>query len=62
MKDMVRDIKTHIGFQDAQLSLRVNISVYNGDLFELKSLIRAGADPNKKLFDGRSPLVCLLTF
>ncbi|CAH1436932.1 unnamed protein product [Lactuca virosa] len=56
MKDMVRDIKTHIGFQDAQLSLRVNISVYNGDLFELKSLIRAGADPNKKLFDGRSPL------
>ncbi|CAI9272031.1 unnamed protein product [Lactuca saligna] len=61
MKDMLRDIKTHIGFQDAQLALRVNISVYNGDLFELKSLIRAGANPNKTLFDGRSPLHLAVT-
>ncbi|KAL4577955.1 hypothetical protein LXL04_014070 [Taraxacum kok-saghyz] len=56
MKDMVTDIKTHIGFQEAQIALRVNNSVYNGDLWQLKTLIRAGADPNAKFFDGRSPL------
>ena len=56
------DIKTHIGFQEAQIALRVNNSVYNGDLSQLKTLIRAGADPNAKFFDGRSPLVCFLIF
>lgn len=56
MKDIVTDIKVHIGLQEAQLELRVNSSVYNGDLYQLKSLIRAGADPNKTNFDGRSPL------
>lgn len=58
MKHMVTDIKAHIEIQEEQLALRVNGSVYNGDLSQLKSLIRAGADPNKKNFDGRSPLVC----
>ncbi|RVW75463.1 Potassium channel SKOR [Vitis vinifera] len=29
---------------------------YHGDLYQLKSLIRAGADPNKTDYDGRSPL------
>lgn len=43
--------------QEAELALKVNNSAYNGDLSQLKSLIRAGADPNKKDYDGRSPLV-----
>ncbi|KAL4577960.1 hypothetical protein LXL04_014075 [Taraxacum kok-saghyz] len=56
MKDMVTDIKVHIGMQEAELALRVNSSAYNGDLSQLKSLIRAGADPSIKDYDGRSPL------
>ncbi|KAL7614773.1 hypothetical protein Lser_V15G06872 [Lactuca serriola] len=56
MKDMVTDIKIHIGMQEAELALRVNSSAYSGDLSHLKSLIRAGADPNRKDYDGRTPL------
>ncbi|GJT65453.1 potassium channel SKOR-like protein [Tanacetum coccineum] len=56
MKHMVSEIKAHIEIQEAHLALRLNNAAYNGDLTQLKSLIRAGADPNKKNFDGRSPL------
>nr|XP_043632103.1 potassium channel SKOR-like [Erigeron canadensis] len=56
MKHMVTDITVHIEMQEAELALRVNSSAHNGDLAQLKSLIRAGADPNKTDYDGRSPL------
>lgn len=56
MKHLVTDITAHIGMQEAEFALRVNSSAYNGDLTQLKSLIRAGADPNKKDYDGRTPL------
>ncbi|MBA0767148.1 hypothetical protein Gotri_016094 [Gossypium trilobum] len=36
--------------------IKVNCAAYNGDFYQLKSLIRAGADPNKIDYDGRSPL------
>ncbi|GJZ76792.1 potassium channel SKOR-like protein [Tanacetum coccineum] len=56
LKHMVTDISVHIGMQEAELALRVNSSAYNGDFSQLKSLIRSGVDPNKKDYDGRSPL------
>ncbi|PWA53533.1 Ankyrin repeat-containing protein [Artemisia annua] len=56
MKHVVSEIKAHIELQEAQLALRLNNAAYKGDLSRLKSLIRAGADPNKKNFDGRTPL------
>ncbi|KAK2994259.1 hypothetical protein RJ640_013158 [Escallonia rubra] len=56
MKQLDSDITLHIGKQEAELALRVNSSAYYGDIYQLKSLIRAGADPNKKDYDGRSPL------
>lgn len=57
MKQLESDIKFHIGKQEAELALRVNSAAYHGDLYHLKRLIRAGADPNKTDYDGRSPLV-----
>ncbi|KAE8688796.1 Potassium channel GORK [Hibiscus syriacus] len=56
VKQLESDISFHIGRQEAELALRVNCAAYNGDLYQLKSLIRAGADPNKTDYDGRSPL------
>ncbi|XVF23160.1 hypothetical protein REPUB_Repub13aG0013300 [Reevesia pubescens] len=56
VKQLESDISFHIGKQEAELALRVNCSAYHGDLYQLKSLIRAGADPNKTDYDGRSPL------
>ncbi|KAF5769352.1 putative potassium channel, voltage-dependent, EAG/ELK/ERG, rmlC-like jelly roll [Helianthus annuus] len=56
MRNMVTDITVHIGMQEAELALRVNSAAFNGDLSQIKSLIRSGADPNKKDYDGRSPL------
>ncbi|PWA67392.1 Ankyrin repeat-containing protein [Artemisia annua] len=56
LKHMVTDISVHIGMQEAELALRVNSSAYNGDFSKLKSLIRSGVDPNKRDYDGRSPL------
>ncbi|KAI3712695.1 hypothetical protein L1987_71258 [Smallanthus sonchifolius] len=56
MKQFETDITLHIGKHEAELALRVNSATYYGDLYQLKSLIRAGADPNKKDYDGRTPL------
>lgn len=57
VKQLESDISFHIGKQEAELSLKVNSAAYHGDLYQLKGLIRAGADPNKTDYDGRSPLV-----
>ncbi|OMO95506.1 hypothetical protein CCACVL1_05394 [Corchorus capsularis] len=56
VKQLESDISFHIGKQEAELALRVNSAAYHGDLYQLKSLIRAGADPKKTDYDGRSPL------
>ncbi|KAA8530688.1 hypothetical protein F0562_005378 [Nyssa sinensis] len=56
VKQLESDITFHIVKQEAELALRVNSATYHGDLYQLKSLIRAGADPNKTDYDGRSPL------
>ncbi|KAL0430484.1 UNVERIFIED_CONTAM: Potassium channel SKOR, partial [Sesamum radiatum] len=56
MKQLESDITFHIRKQEAELALRVNCAAYYGDLFQLKSLIRSGADPNMKDYDGRSAL------
>lgn len=56
VRQLESDITFHIGRQEAELALRVNSASYHGDLYQLKSLIRAGADPNKTDYDGRSPL------
>ncbi|OMO65583.1 hypothetical protein COLO4_31119 [Corchorus olitorius] len=56
VKQLESDISFHIGKQEAELALRVNSAAYHGDLYQLKSLIRAGADPQKTDYDGRSPL------
>ncbi|XP_057994095.1 potassium channel SKOR isoform X3 [Hevea brasiliensis] len=55
-KQLESDITFHIGKQEAELALRVNSAAYHGDLYELKSFVRAGADPNRTDYDGRSPL------
>ncbi|KAF6169834.1 hypothetical protein GIB67_034226 [Kingdonia uniflora] len=56
IKQLESDITFHIGKQEAELPLKVNSAAYLGDLNQLKGLIRAGADPNKTDYDGRSPL------
>ncbi|KAF3445171.1 hypothetical protein FNV43_RR14865 [Rhamnella rubrinervis] len=56
VKQLESDITFHIGKQEAELALKVNSAAYYGDLYQLKGLIRAGADPNKTDYDGRSPL------
>ncbi|KAL1308253.1 hypothetical protein HN51_050188 [Arachis hypogaea] len=55
-KQLESDITFHIGKQEAELALKVNSAAFNGDLYQLKGLVRAGADPNKTDYDGRSPL------
>lgn len=57
MKQLESDITFHIVKQEADLALRVNSAAFYGDLYQLKSLIRSGADPNKKDYDGRTALV-----
>ncbi|KAL3621794.1 hypothetical protein CASFOL_034454 [Castilleja foliolosa] len=56
LKQLDSVITFHIGKQEAELALRVNSAAYYGDLYQLKSLIRSGADPNKKDYNGRSAL------
>lgn len=57
MKQLESDITFHIGKQEADLALRVNSAAFYGDLHQLKSVIRSGADPKKKDYDGRTALV-----
>lgn len=52
----------HIGKQEAELALKVNSAAFQGDIYQLKSLVRSGADPNKTDYDGRAPLVCFNLF
>ncbi|ERM93810.1 hypothetical protein AMTR_s00138p00019640 [Amborella trichopoda] len=56
LKQLESDIIFHINKQEAELALRVNSAAYYGDLYHLKGLIRAGADPKKTDYDGRSAL------
>nr|KJB12881.1 hypothetical protein B456_002G042400 [Gossypium raimondii] len=55
VKQLESNISFHIGRQEAELALRVNGVAYNGDFYQLKILIRVGADPNKTDCDGKSP-------
>ncbi|XP_059644240.1 potassium channel SKOR-like isoform X2 [Cornus florida] len=50
------DITLNIGKHESELATRLNCAAYDGDLYRLKLLIGAGADPNKTDYDGRSPL------
>ncbi|XP_026443330.1 potassium channel SKOR-like [Papaver somniferum] len=56
MEQLESDIMFHIGKQEGELALKVNSAAYHGDLYHLKRLIRAGADPSKTDYDGRTPL------
>ncbi|XP_047954448.1 potassium channel SKOR-like isoform X1 [Salvia hispanica] len=56
LKQLESDITFHIGKQEADLALRVNSAAFYGDLYQLKSEIRSGADPSKKDYDGRTAL------
>uniref|UniRef100_A0A0E0DZW4 Potassium channel n=1 Tax=Oryza meridionalis TaxID=40149 RepID=A0A0E0DZW4_9ORYZ len=51
IKQLESDITFHIGKQEAELTLRVNNATFYGDLHQLKSLIRAGADPKNTDYD-----------
>ncbi|WCJ25172.1 Potassium channel SKOR [Euphorbia peplus] len=55
-KQLESDITFHIGKQEAELALRVNNAAFHGDLYQLTSFVRAGADLNRTDYDGRSPL------
>lgn len=50
------DITLHIGKHESELAMKLNCAAYYGDLYRLKRLIGAGADPSKTDYDGRSPL------
>ncbi|KAJ6795488.1 potassium channel KOR1-like isoform X1 [Iris pallida] len=56
IKQLESDITFHISKQEAELALRMNSAAYHGELNQLKGFIRAGADPRKTDYDGRSPL------
>ncbi|KAK6925483.1 Ion transport domain [Dillenia turbinata] len=50
------DIILYIGKNESEQAMRLNFAAYDGDLYRLKRLIEAGADPNATDYDGRSPL------
>ncbi|XP_051118013.1 potassium channel SKOR-like isoform X2 [Andrographis paniculata] len=56
VKQVESDITIHISKHEAELALRVNSAAYHGDLYQLKNLVRSGADPNKRDYDGRTAL------
>ncbi|XP_074335783.1 potassium channel SKOR-like isoform X4 [Apium graveolens] len=56
VKQLESDITFHMVKREAELATQVNSAAYYGDLLQLKGFIRAGADPNKKDYGGRSPL------
>ncbi|KQJ82813.1 potassium channel KOR2 isoform X2 [Brachypodium distachyon] len=55
-KQLESNITYLIAKQEAELVLGVNNAAYHGDLFRLKGLISAGADPSKPDHDGRTAL------
>ncbi|KAL0917684.1 hypothetical protein M5K25_012764 [Dendrobium thyrsiflorum] len=55
-RQLESDIKYLITKQETELALGVNSAAYHGDLHHLKGLIKAGADPNKTDYDGRTAL------
>ncbi|CAO2816405.1 unnamed protein product [Amaranthus hypochondriacus] len=56
LKQVESDIASHIAKQESELALKVNNAAYHGDLYQLKSLLNAGADLKKTDYNGRSPL------
>ncbi|KAL5545105.1 hypothetical protein UlMin_008889, partial [Ulmus minor] len=50
------EITVYIGTHELELATRVNCASHLGDLYRLKCLIGAGADPNNTDYDGRSAL------
>lgn len=52
------EIRCVITQQEAELTMSTIYAASKGDLDHLKELIRAGANPSKPDYDGRSPLVC----
>lgn len=56
IKQLESDITYLIAKEEAELALRVNSAAYHGDLHHVKNLIRAGADPRKVDYDGRTAL------
>ncbi|KAK7825798.1 potassium channel skor [Quercus suber] len=55
-KILESDITLYIAQHESELAMRLNCAAYDGDIYRLKRLINAGADPNKTDYDGRSPL------
>ncbi|XP_021854938.2 potassium channel SKOR isoform X1 [Spinacia oleracea] len=56
LKQVESDIASHIAKQESELALKVNNAAHHGDLYQLKSLLNAGADLKKTDYNGRSPL------
>ncbi|GLJ12293.1 hypothetical protein SUGI_0188180 [Cryptomeria japonica] len=56
IKQLESDITLLIAKQEAELALQVNSAAYHGDLYHLKNLIRAGEDPARADYDGRTAL------
>ncbi|KAG6385789.1 hypothetical protein SASPL_154670 [Salvia splendens] len=48
LKQLKLDILVHIDKQETALASRVNSTAFCSDMYQLKSIIRSGADPNKK--------------
>uniref|UniRef100_A0A0D9W5H6 Potassium channel n=1 Tax=Leersia perrieri TaxID=77586 RepID=A0A0D9W5H6_9ORYZ len=55
-KQLESDITYLLAKQESELVLAVNNAAYHGDIFRLKGLISAGADPSKPDYDGRTAL------
>ncbi|KAL5216240.1 hypothetical protein ABZP36_007641 [Zizania latifolia] len=55
-KQLASDITYLLAKQESELVLGVNNAAYHGDIFRLKGLISAGADPSKSDYDGRTAL------
>ncbi|GMN46089.1 hypothetical protein TIFTF001_015266 [Ficus carica] len=50
------DITLYVGTHELELATRVNCAAHSGDLYRVKRLIEAGANPNNTNYDGRSAL------
>lgn len=56
IKQLETDITFLIAEQEVELSLKVNNAAYHGKFSHLKNLVKAGADPKRADYDGRTPL------